>query len=173
MSSQCEVVKVLVNAGAAIAAASSSDTMDAVAANAGSTPLHLAAMKVSSAADWGWRQWWHETPTASACHCMALSVVSFSCSCLSHQIWGVSSSRFSPHCYISCMSSMLAQGEVGVIRLLLRANRKLMGLVAAADPALAAAAAGADAASGAREDVRRLADKYGKTAGRLAWDMQR
>lgn len=43
---QVEVVKVLVNAGAAIAAASSSDTMGAVAANAGSTPLHLAAMKV-------------------------------------------------------------------------------------------------------------------------------
>ena len=65
-----------------------------------------------------------------------------------------------------------------MIRLLLRANKKLMGLAAAAagkDPALApaAAAAAADASSGAREDVRRLADKYGKTAGRLAWDMQR
>jgi hypothetical protein len=58
-----------------------------------------------------------------------------------------------------------------VIRLLLRANKKLMGL-AAADPALAAAAA-EQPGCGAGEDLRRLADKYGKTAGRLAWDMQR
>lgn len=39
-------MKLLVNAGAPIAAPSSSDTMGLVAANAGSTPLHLAAMKV-------------------------------------------------------------------------------------------------------------------------------
>lgn len=56
-----------------------------------------------------------------------------------------------------------------MIRLLLRANQKLMAL-AAADPALAAAA---DAVSGAREDLRRVADSYGKTPGRLAWDMER
>jgi hypothetical protein len=57
-----------------------------------------------------------------------------------------------------------------VIRLVLRANKKLMAL-AAADPSLAAAAA--DSSSGAKEDLRRVADGYGKTAGRLAWDMQR
>lgn len=57
-----------------------------------------------------------------------------------------------------------------MIRLLLRANKKLMSL-AAADPSLAAAAA--DSSSGAKEDLRRVADSYGKTAGRLAWDMQR
>jgi hypothetical protein len=45
---QVEVVKLLVNAGAPIAAPSSSDTMGLVTANAGSTPLHLAAMKVCS-----------------------------------------------------------------------------------------------------------------------------
>lgn len=73
-----------------------------------------------------------------------------------------------------------------MIRLLLRANRKLMGLIAS-DPTLAAAAAAADSqfqggggssgssnsSIGVRQDVRRLADSYGKTAGRLAWDMQR
>jgi hypothetical protein len=63
------------------------------------------------------------------------------------------------------------QGEAGVIRLLLRANKKLMSL-AAADAALAAAAA-ADASCGARKDLRRVADSYGKTPGRLAWDMER
>lgn len=63
------------------------------------------------------------------------------------------------------------QGEVGVIRLLLRANTKLMAL-AAADPAMAAAAA-AEPGSGALQDLRGVADAYGKTAGRLAWDMQR
>jgi hypothetical protein len=51
--SQVEVVKLLVNAGACIAAASSSDTMGAVAANTGSTPLHLAAMKVGLAGQVG------------------------------------------------------------------------------------------------------------------------
>lgn len=40
------MVKALVNAGASLAVPSVSDTMGAVAANAGSTPLHLAAMKV-------------------------------------------------------------------------------------------------------------------------------
>jgi urease accessory protein UreF len=44
---QCDTVKVLVNVGAPIAAASTSDTMGMVAANTRSTPLHLAAMKVS------------------------------------------------------------------------------------------------------------------------------
>lgn len=43
---KADVLKQLVNAGAALAAPSSHDTMGAVAANAGSTPLHLAAMKV-------------------------------------------------------------------------------------------------------------------------------
>lgn len=71
------------------------------------------------------------------------------------------------------------QGEAGattgasdhsVIRLLPRANKKLMAL-AAADPSLAAAAA--DSSSGAKEDLRHVVDGYGKTAGRLAWDMQR
>lgn len=39
-------MKQLVNAVAALAAPASSDTMGMVACNAGSTPLHLAAMKV-------------------------------------------------------------------------------------------------------------------------------
>lgn len=43
---QLHAIKQLVNAGAALAAATSHDTMGLVAANAGSTPLHLAAMKV-------------------------------------------------------------------------------------------------------------------------------
>lgn len=57
------------------------------------------------------------------------------------------------------------------MRLLLRANAKLMALAAA--EGAAGPLAGAPAASGAREDVRRAADKYGKTAAHLAWDMQR
>lgn len=56
-----------------------------------------------------------------------------------------------------------------MIRLLLRANLKLMTL-AVAEPRMAAAA---DEASGLLGDVRQVADQYGKTAARLAWDMQR
>lgn len=63
----------------------------------------------------------------------------------------------------------LLQGEVGVVRHLLRANKKLMGLTAA-DAGLAAAA---DSSSGATADLRQVADVYGKTPARLAWDTQR
>jgi hypothetical protein len=62
-----------------------------------------------------------------------------------------------------------AQGDIGVIRLLLRANARLLAL-AAAEPRLAAAA---DASSGLLDDVRGAADRYGKVAARLAWDMAR
>eukprot|EP00775_Hariotina_reticulata_P008140 gene8140-8334_t len=61
------------------------------------------------------------------------------------------------------------KGEVGVMRLLLRANKKLMGLVKAQPEAAAAASS----TSGALQDLRAAADKYGKTPARLAWDMQR
>lgn len=43
---QAGALKQLVNAGAALAAPASTDTMGLVSANAGSTPLHLATMKV-------------------------------------------------------------------------------------------------------------------------------
>jgi hypothetical protein len=57
------------------------------------------------------------------------------------------------------------------MRLLLRANTKLMALAAAEGPG--GPLASAPAASGARGDVRKKTDKYGKTAANLAWDMQR
>jgi len=220
-------VKLLVNCGAAIAAPSSSDTMGMVAANAGSTPLHLAAMKVqrgrAGARVCGGRcpekksygrgvsttcsirtMLGLVTSTVSKVAMMMLSIQTpHTCSeCASvsqltykrHDAirkhtqlstgWGLGASliistrltpppRPPPHSLLPLTPPMplhtYAQGEVGVVRLLLLANKKLMGLVAA-DPSLAAAAG---SSSGATQDLRGVADSYGKTAGRLAWDMQR
>jgi ankyrin repeat protein len=66
---------------------------------------------------------------------------------------------------------LILQGDAAIVRLLLRANLKLMALAAA--EGAAGPLASAPAASGARGDVRKMADKYGKTAANLAWDMQR
>ncbi|WIA23719.1 hypothetical protein OEZ85_000405 [Tetradesmus obliquus] len=63
------------------------------------------------------------------------------------------------------------KGDASIVRLLLRANVKLMALATAEGPG--GPLATAPAASGARGDVRKTADKYGKTAANLAWDMQR
>jgi hypothetical protein len=66
---------------------------------------------------------------------------------------------------------LCSQGDATIVRLLLRANVKLMALAAAEGPG--SPLANAPASSGARGDVRKTADKYGKTAANLAWDMQR
>lgn len=63
------------------------------------------------------------------------------------------------------------QGEVGAIRLLLRANARLMSLASVEGGAAVIAAM--SSSSGARSDLRKVADRYGKTAATLAWDMQR
>jgi hypothetical protein len=75
---------------------------------------------------------------------------------------------------VSTANQTSTQGDVGAIRLLLRANHKLQSL-AAADARLAAAAAAADDGSttGLLGDVRAAADRYGKTPAKLVWDMQR
>eukprot|EP00878_Enallax_costatus_P028001 GHUV01030196.1.p1 GENE.GHUV01030196.1~~GHUV01030196.1.p1 ORF type:complete len:267 (+),score=112.23 GHUV01030196.1:245-1045(+) len=63
------------------------------------------------------------------------------------------------------------KGEVRIIHLLLRANARLMSLASIEGGAAVMAAMPPN--SGAHGDLRKIADRYGKTAATLAWDMQR
>lgn len=69
------------------------------------------------------------------------------------------------------MLLLCCQGETGIIGLLLRANVRLMSLATVEGGAAVIAAMIAN--SGARGDLRKVTDRYGKTAATLAWDMQR
>lgn len=68
---------------------------------------------------------------------------------------------------VCCLAMVWLQGELSIVRLMLKANAKLMALTAETGQQ-----SSAPAASGARSDLRKAADKYGKTAATLAWDMQ-
>lgn len=69
------------------------------------------------------------------------------------------------------MLHICLQGEVRIIYLLLRANARLMSLSSIEGGPTVIAAMPIN--SGVHGDLRKLADRYGKTAATLAWDMQR
>lgn len=141
------VLRSLVNAGASLTASGALDSMGDVSCNKGSTPLHLAAMKV------------HTRPGAgggalAAMHALVRLICMLQCLPF---LWRCESTALK-----HAPNPAITQGDLAVIRLLLRAHAKLLELAAAAP-----------SEHRVPRDPRRLQDAYNKTPYTVAFDLGR
>ena len=145
------VLRALVNSGAALTAGASADSMGDVSCNKGSTPLHLAAMKVRGSAVDAMNAMQVATMVGNHPHttCGFVSMLGMP-----------NTAPLGARASVAPANPIQHQGDVAVISLLLRAHARLVELSTPAEHRYL-------------RDPRRIPDGYGKTAYVVAFDLGR